>query len=163
MCYIIQCRWNVGSAICSLRWNLPVSHKAPVSLKDLQCRPHLQHLHLPPAARCFFVMWVVASVPSKLKKTALSALFLDASRQKFWKLALANLDAISSTVENFTKQNFVIFWKMCATYFHDLSRSQVTTWMYSSERWKKFRRSLEIICLQVYKKVLGIILRFMCP
>jgi len=34
---------------------------------------------------------------------------------------------------------------MCATYFHDLSRSQVTAWIYSSERWKKFRRSLEIL------------------
>jgi len=62
------------------------------------------------------------------------ALFLDASRQKFGKSALANLDAISSTGEIFTKQNFVIFSKMCATYFHDLSRSQVTAWIYSSER-----------------------------
>jgi len=26
---------------------------------------------------------------------------------------------------------------MCGTYFHDLSRSQVTEWIYSSKRWKK--------------------------
>jgi len=26
---------------------------------------------------------------------------------------------------------------MSGTYFHDLSRSQVTAWIYSSERWKK--------------------------
>jgi len=34
-------------------------------------------------------------------------------------------------------QNFVIFSKMCTTYFHDISRSQVTAWIYSSEWWKK--------------------------
>jgi len=75
--------------------------------------------------------------PLSRKKPALLALFLDTSRQKFWKLAFANLDAISSTGENFIKQNFVIFSKMCGTYFHDSSRSQVAVWIYSSERWKK--------------------------
>ena len=52
---------------------------------------------------------------------------------------------------------------MCGTYFHDLSRSQVTAWIYSSERWKKFWRSVKIIRLQVYEKVLGTISRFMSP
>jgi len=33
-------------------------------------------------------MATVGSVPSKLKKTALSALFWDTSQQKFWKPAL---------------------------------------------------------------------------
>jgi len=51
------------------------------------------------------------------EKTALSAHFLDASRQKFWKSALANLDAISFTKEIFIKHNFVIFLKMCRTMF----------------------------------------------
>jgi len=53
-----------------------------------------------------------SSVPSKLKKLALSAYFLDANWQNFWKSAFANLDAISCTEENFTKQNFVIFSKI---------------------------------------------------
>ena len=66
-------------------------------------------------------------------------------------------------IVTFTKQNFVIFSKMCVTFFHNWSLSQVTAWIYSSERWKKFRRSLEILCLQVYKKVLGAISRFMRP
>ena len=103
------------------------------------------------------------SVPSKLKKSALSALFLVASRQKFWKSALANLDAISFTGENFAKQNFFIFSKMWGTYIHDLSRSQVTARIYSSERlkisdavwklstWKfikKFRAHFHDLCVQ---------------
>jgi len=62
---------------------------------------------------------------------------MDANRQKLWKSALANLDAISFTAENFTKQNFVTFPKMCGAYIHDLSGSQVTAWIYSRERWKK--------------------------
>jgi len=73
------------------------------------------------------------------------------------------MDAISSTGENFTKQNFVIFSKMCRTYFHDLSCSQVTVWIYNSERWKMFRRSPEILRFQVYKEVLGAISRFLRP
>ena len=52
---------------------------------------------------------------------------------------------------------------MCGTYFHDLSHSLVTPWIYSSERWKKFRRSLEILRLQLNKKVLGAISRIMRP
>ena len=53
------------------------------------------------------------SVPSKPKKMALSALFLDTSRQKFWKSALAHLDAISSTGENFTTKVHYFFKNVC--------------------------------------------------
>jgi len=54
---------------------------------------------------------------------------------------------------------------MWGTYLHDLdlSRSQVTARIYSSERWKKFRRTWEILRLQVYKKVPGTFSRFMRP
>ena len=53
---------------------------------------------------------------------------------------------------------------MCGRYFHDLSRSQATARIYSIyEPWKKFRCSLEIFRLQVYKKVLGAFSRFMRP
>jgi len=46
---------------------------------------------------------------------------------------------------------------------HDLIRSQVTARIYSSEQWKKFRHILEILHLQVYKKVPGTFSRFMRP
>jgi len=62
---------------------------------------------------------VVTNVPSKPKKTALSAPFLDASRQNFENRHCHFLDAISFTGENFTKHNFIIFSKMYGTYFHD--------------------------------------------
>ena len=88
------------------------------------------------------------SVPSKPKKTTLSAPFLDASRQKFWKSALAFLDAISFTRENFTKLNLNIFSKMYGTHFHDWSRFQVTP-------HRKFTRILGNLRLQVYKVVLA--------
>ena len=54
------------------------------------------------------LMYKGSSVPSKPKKTGTFGIFLDASRQQFWKLALAKLDAISFTGENFTKQIFFI-------------------------------------------------------
>ena len=53
---------------------------------------------------------------------------------------------------------------MCVTYFHNLIRSQVTAWINSSERWKKFIRSSEILRLQVCsKKVPDAISQLMCP
>ena len=76
--------------------------------------------------------------PLSRKKTALSAPFLDASRQKFWKSALAFLDAISFTGENFTTHNLIISSKMYGTYFHDWSRSQDTA-------YRKFRPILGIL------------------
>ena len=78
-----------------------------------------KHDHIIPHSVQAFSRWLgqcdkrgsEGSVPSKPKKTALSALFLDASQQKFWKSALANLDAISSTGETFAKQNFYFFFE----------------------------------------------------
>jgi len=95
------------------------------------------------------------SVPSKPKKMALSAPFLNASRQKFWKLKLAFLDAISFIGENLTKHNFNIFSKMYGTYFHDWSHSQVT-------EYRKFRCILGTLRLQGLQKVLGAFSWFLC-
>jgi len=82
----------------------------------------------------FLVAISTVSVPSKLKKASTFGTFFGRQQTKILKIGTCKFGLISSTGENFTKQNFVIFSKMCGTYFHDSSRSQVTAWIYSSER-----------------------------
>jgi len=52
----------------------------------------------------------------KAEKSGTFSTFFGASWQKFWKLALARLDSISFTGENFTNYNFIVFPMMCGTF-----------------------------------------------
>ena len=99
------------------------------------------HLAIPFRVPTIHNQRVQCSIPSEPKKAALSAPFLDASRQKFENRHLHFLYAISFTGENFTLHNLNIFSKMYGTYFHDWSRSQVTA-------YRSFRRIFAIRRLQ---------------
>ena len=131
---------------------------------------------------------VESSVPSKPKKTALLALFLDASQQKFWKSALAFFRRNFLHWRKFHKTQFQyffkdvrdIFWRLKPHSGHSIESSDTFWKFFTCKVYKKFWAHFPNFCVskqsslpwssdaffelstfKVYKNVLGAFSRFL--
>ena len=104
------------------------------------------------------------SVPSKPRKTGTYGTFFGRQPTKILKIATCKFGRNFFHRRKFRKRKFRYFFKNVRyifSRFKPFSDHSMDITAVSGE--KKFRRSLEILHLQVYKKVLGAISRFMRP
>ena len=104
-----------------------------------------------------------SSVPSKPKKNGTFGTFFGRQPTKILKIGTCKFGRNFFHRRKFHKIKFRCFFNNVRYIFSRFK--PFSSHNMDIQQWavKKFRRSLEILCLQVYKKVLGAISRFMRP